>query len=875
MKVFGLKLRPMVPVVVFCCFVCMGSQSLHAQQTISFPNFNSTAGLRINGNAAVVSVGDTQVLRLTPATTGQDSTVWYATSLSLARGFSTTFTFQFTNPGGLGAADGIAFVVQNGSFPNGTSGSLALGDPLTSGGGAIGYQGLTHSVAVEFDTFDNPGPGPNNDISANEVGIQSCGAAANNADHAFCNFGVMDPSVNFTPPLQLADGSVHTAVITYTPPGSCEVEVCPGQLTIVLDAQQVLSSSFDLASLGLDPSQDAFIGFTAATGLGFENQDILSWSFTSTQSQQMGTPINGTPTQTFTFNPDFANNNGDQYVLDYSNASNTIDANPNATPFVSNRQITPADWPAFVNGTPFATTVCIPLNGANGNCAAKRQVCTLSPGDTPTGDKCPQSSIRNILLSAVFDAPTFAPGTIFGGTEATDDWTGGACTFPASEPEFGKSCPQNTLVSFTGPGQYTGRRGGASTNSTGVIYSNLIPPTTTVTGFVNQFGWTNTANPMGTFTGNPPLLPVPNPNNMTDPPVTSITYGVDNLPADQPNLHPTDLPIASDTVIPNPMACPPTLTNTQQSSFGPNPATLGPFADGSTHQVHYFTTDCATTEELKFTQDSAGNWSTSFNSLTINVDLTKPIISSGPTLSPAPTTNNGVPNSYLINQHVTASYTCTDPLPLGGGLASGLATCGSSSAAGLTAAFSNQPVATSAAGSFSYTVVGPTDVAGNMGLPASVPYTVVDQPVDIDLFYVAPAKVKPGSALTYLIAAVNLSQKNVASGVILTDMAPAGTTVLSAFFDKVSCFGGLCSFPKKGTACTIGVATASGTPISCNIGSLAPLNTFTGAGLVITVQVPSNTPLNKVLTDTATAGGLNRNTDQDNSISITTTVKNN
>jgi hypothetical protein len=656
MKVFGLKLRPMVPVVVFCCFVCIGSQSLHAQQTISFPNFNSTAGLRINGNAAVVSVGDTQVLRLTPATTGQDSTVWYATSLSLARGFSTTFTFQFTNPGGLGAADGIAFVVQNGSFPNGRSGSLALGDPLTSGGGAIGYQGLTHSVAVEFDTFDNPGPGPNNDISANEVGIQSCGAAANNADHAFCNFGVVDLNGGT---IRLADGSVHTAVITYTPPGNC-AEVCPGHLTIMLDAQQVLSSSFDLASLGLDPGQDAFIGFTAATGLGFENQDILSWSFTSTQSQQMGTPINGTPTQTFTFNPDFANNNGDQYVLDYSNASSTIDANPTATPFVSNRQITPADWPAFVNGTPFATTVCIPLNGANGNCAAKRQVCTLSPGDTPTGDKCPQSSIRNILLSAVFDAPSFAPGTIFGGTEATDDWTGGACTFPASEPEFGKSCPQNTLVSFTGPGQYTGRRGGASTNSTGVIYSNLIPPTTTVAGFVNTAGWTNNANPMGTFTGNPPQLPALNTNNMTDPPVARITYGVDNLPADTPNLHPTDLPIAGDTVIPNPLACPATLTNMQQPSFGPNPVTLGSFADGSTHQLHYFTTDCATTEELKFTQNSAGNWSTTFNTLTINVDLTAPTIA-GPTLS---TPNPATPTT------ITATYTCGDA-------GSGIAMCGS------------------------------------------------------------------------------------------------------------------------------------------------------------------------------------------------------
>jgi hypothetical protein len=334
---------------------------------------------------------------------------------------------------------------------------------------------------------------------------------------------------------------------------------------------------------------------------------------------QTGTPINpdvpGSLTQTFHFGGAEGSGQVNDYTFDYSNANaqDTLTVQPGTTPIITDTQITPANWAGMVFGTPFATTVCIPITGANGNCASKKQVCTTTAIPTPLGSNCPQSSQTNILFSSVFDAPAFPPGTIFGATEATDDWTGGACTFPAGEPENGKSCPQNTLKSFTGPGQYTGRRGAESTNSTGVIYSNLIPPTTTVTGFVNQAGWSNSANPMGAFTGNPPQLPVPNPNNMTDPPVTSVTYGVDNLPADTPNLHPTDLPIAGDIVIPNPLPCPVTLNNTQQPSFGPNPVTLGPFADGSTHQLHYFTTDCATTEELKFTRDAAGNWSTNFN----------------------------------------------------------------------------------------------------------------------------------------------------------------------------------------------------------------------------------------------------------------------
>ena len=148
MKAFETRVRLMALLVLICC-LAFSTQSAKAQQTISFPDFSSTTGLQINPNAGVVG----SVLRLTPAMLSQDGTTWYANSLSLKQGFSTTFTFRFTTGTngavGIGAADGIAFVIQNGSFPNGKSGALAVDS--SAGGGGIGFQGLTHSLAIEFD----------------------------------------------------------------------------------------------------------------------------------------------------------------------------------------------------------------------------------------------------------------------------------------------------------------------------------------------------------------------------------------------------------------------------------------------------------------------------------------------------------------------------------------------------------------------------------------------------------------------------------------------------------------------------------------------------------------------------------------------------
>jgi uncharacterized repeat protein (TIGR01451 family) len=226
-----------------------------------------------------------------------------------------------------------------------------------------------------------------------------------------------------------------------------------------------------------------------------------------------------------------------------------------------------------------------------------------------------------------------------------------------------------------------------------------------------------------------------------------------------------------------------------------------------------------------------------------------------------------VNTTYFLNQAVAASYICTEPPPPAANPPNPPPpppTSCTASNPGLVLNGGN--IDTASVGSKTFTVSS-TDVVGTAG-SASVAYTVVDLPVDLDLFYFAPSTVRPGSNLTYLLAAVNFAQTNAASGVVVTDTVPAGTTVVKAIFAKISCSPYGCSaMPTQGTACGV-----SGRVVTCNIGSLAPLNTGTGVGIAIVVSVPATTPLNTLLTDTATITSLNRDTDLDRSVSIKTTV---
>jgi hypothetical protein len=211
-------------------------------------------------------------LRLTADQESQTGAAWLPAKQSVQGGFEATFQWQISRNAQEDGADGFAFVIQNAN-------GLALGD----GGDGIGYSGIPNSLAVEFDTLQNPPEefgGQLGDPNDNHISVQSQGTLPNSADPTF-SLGSAT-----TIPL-LADGGVHNAKVAYV----------PGTLTIFLDdlTRPILTVPVDLGTtLSLDNSR-AWIGFTAATGGRSQAHDILSFSFVGTEEAQPSVDIDTIP----------------------------------------------------------------------------------------------------------------------------------------------------------------------------------------------------------------------------------------------------------------------------------------------------------------------------------------------------------------------------------------------------------------------------------------------------------------------------------------------------------------------------------------------------------------------------------------------------
>ncbi|HEX3887081.1 MAG TPA: PEPxxWA-CTERM sorting domain-containing protein [Phenylobacterium sp.] len=260
--------------------------------TFSFSNFNTTPGLTLAGNAT--TTGSPKVLRVVGANFDEAGAAYNTNAFTLGSSdtFSTQFQFQMSGGGGINPADGFTFVVA--ANPTGLGGE----------GFGLGYAGVANSVAVEFDTFyngpgsvANNGGGANNDDidgannpSSNHVAIDTNGILTNTDltdvyGVASCGFtnGTPAESSNQTPGC-LSNGDVWTANISYN--GS--------QLTVALfdpakGAAFVALDSVDIDLASLLGTDQAFVGFTASTGAGFQNTDILNWSFANT-TQLAGIP---------------------------------------------------------------------------------------------------------------------------------------------------------------------------------------------------------------------------------------------------------------------------------------------------------------------------------------------------------------------------------------------------------------------------------------------------------------------------------------------------------------------------------------------------------------------------------------------------------
>jgi uncharacterized repeat protein (TIGR01451 family) len=564
-----------------------------------------------------------------------------------------------------------------------------------------------------------------------------------------------------------------------------------------------------------------------------------------------------------------------QFSYDLSEAKNAgqLNITDSTIPSTGDLPLTPAQYQSYVSGTSFASSNCMIHSGEllNGQAVCKLYTlaCTVGTGANQSGANCPVSQLPNEIFQESFDGPPFtlpdiAPAVPGGPTfhqgvgflMASEGWNGPNCTFDPASGLQNLLCPQNLLTGFSGPGTYASTGRGTHPNSSFITVAPVPEDLTTVSIVgVHPGGWINTSTLSFNIASLPPSLP--GVSAFVAAPIKSISYGI-STPATLPTPGP---PITSDTILPN-VACPTPTNPLPAAPFTPSQVqTIPGLADGN-YLLHYFAEDCAGTLELKFVQDGSGTWSTALYTIPVNVDTIAPTFATGPTLSPAPSTNGGVANSYVQYQPVMASYSCSDTF-------SGVVRCGTSTFAPgtMTTPVVTSTVDTSTTGSKTFTVTA-IDAAGNQ-TTSSVPYRVVaSAPVDLGIVKLATASVKRFDPITYSIVVAN-SGKNTANSVVVSDPLPAGVTYVSASAQIITCTWKGCSSSTQGTGCS-----AAGNVVTCTTGTLTPLSLSSISGIYIQIVGTATAPSGTVLKNTATVSSANPDSHPgDNTSSASTKVK--
>jgi hypothetical protein len=210
---------------------------------INFGSGFSAAGMQFNGHTTLNGTR----LRLTDGGANEASSAFWTTPENI-QSFTTTFTFQLTNPN----ADGFTFTIQN-------SGATAIGSP----GGGLGYgkfasgtASIANSVAVKFDLFSNAGEGNNS------TGLYTNGASPT------------VPATTLGGNVNLHSGDVFQVQITYN--GTT--------LTMTITDTTTPADTFTTAFPVNIPStvgaNTALVGFTAGTGGKTATQEIITWNYT-------------------------------------------------------------------------------------------------------------------------------------------------------------------------------------------------------------------------------------------------------------------------------------------------------------------------------------------------------------------------------------------------------------------------------------------------------------------------------------------------------------------------------------------------------------------------------------------------------------------
>jgi len=182
-------------------------------------------------------------LVLTSGGRAQIASAWLSKKVSVAS-FSTDFNFQIPSAGG----DGFTFTLQN--APKGLN--------ATGGNGqALGYQGITKSVAIKFVLYDATAK-----KAASQTGVFANGALSPTETVDMASSGISLHTGHVLHAHISSDGNHLTETITDTKTGASFTHIYAGNIAAVLG------------------TSSAYVGFTASTGAFTAIQNILSWTFT-------------------------------------------------------------------------------------------------------------------------------------------------------------------------------------------------------------------------------------------------------------------------------------------------------------------------------------------------------------------------------------------------------------------------------------------------------------------------------------------------------------------------------------------------------------------------------------------------------------------
>jgi hypothetical protein len=227
--------------------------------TINFGmGFSTSTGMQFNGSTDL----DDSRLQLTNGAENEAGSAFFTTPVNIGN-FTTDFTFQLSDA----QADGITFTIQN---------SAAAANALGPSGGGLGYgpdapggtPGISNSVAVKYDLYDNAGEGDDS------TGLYTNGASPTVPDTDMTASGVNLHSGDTMTVHISYDGTTLTMTITDSSVNATFTTSWP------INIPQTIGGNM------------AFAGFTGGTGGQTASQKIETWTFASIPTAtQVQTPV--------------------------------------------------------------------------------------------------------------------------------------------------------------------------------------------------------------------------------------------------------------------------------------------------------------------------------------------------------------------------------------------------------------------------------------------------------------------------------------------------------------------------------------------------------------------------------------------------------